>query len=78
VRYLGWPLPVANLCLHAASRWSVEEPDPKLDRPRFIVRDSNGQAPAYFDFQDEPGRRAGLWRRPDLAPAKTATLTPGK
>jgi hypothetical protein len=27
--------------------WSVEEPDPKLDRQCFIVRDANGQAVAY-------------------------------
>jgi hypothetical protein len=28
--------------------WSVEEPDPKLDRQCYIVRDGNGQALAYL------------------------------
>jgi hypothetical protein len=27
--------------------WSVEEPDPKLDRRCFIVRDAHGSALAY-------------------------------
>jgi DNA-directed RNA polymerase specialized sigma24 family protein len=35
-----------------------EEPDPKLDRRCFIVRDANGQALAYVYFEEEPGRRA--------------------
>jgi hypothetical protein len=30
--------------------WSVEEPNPKLDRRGFIVRDANGQALAYVYF----------------------------
>ena len=39
--------------------WSVEEPDPKLDRPWcYIVRDANGQALAYVYFEDERGRRS--------------------
>ena len=38
--------------------WSVEEPDPKLDRRCFVVRDANGQALAYVYFEEEPGRRA--------------------
>ena len=38
--------------------WSAEEPDPKLDRQCFIVRDANGQALAYVYFEDEPGRRS--------------------
>jgi hypothetical protein len=38
--------------------WSVEEPDPKLDRQCFIIRDGNGQALTYVYFEDEPGRRA--------------------
>jgi hypothetical protein len=32
---------------------SVEEPDPKLDRQCFIVRDANGQALAYVYFEEE-------------------------
>jgi hypothetical protein len=38
--------------------WSVEEPDPKLDRRCFIVRDANGQALAYVYCEEEPGRRS--------------------
>jgi hypothetical protein len=38
--------------------WSVDEPDPKLDRHCYIVRDANGQALAYVYFEGEPGRRA--------------------
>jgi hypothetical protein len=38
--------------------WSVDEPDPKLDRQCFIVRDANGQALAYVYYEQEPGRRA--------------------
>jgi hypothetical protein len=38
--------------------WTVEEPDPKLDRRCFIVRDQNGQALAYIYFEEEPGRRS--------------------
>ena len=38
--------------------WSVEDPDPKLKRQCFIVRDHNGQALAYVYFEDEPGRRS--------------------
>jgi hypothetical protein len=33
--------------------WSVEGTD-----ACFIVRDHNGQALAYVDFEDEPGRRS--------------------
>ena len=33
--------------------WSVEETD-----ACFIVRDANGQALAYFYFEEEPGRRS--------------------
>ena len=40
--------------------WSVEEPDPKLDRQCFIVRDANQQALAYVYFEDEPGARCHL------------------
>jgi len=40
-------------------RQPVEEPDPKLDRRCFIVRDANGQALAYVYFEGEPGRRGG-------------------
>ena len=38
--------------------WSVEEPDLKLDRRCFIVRDANGHSLAYVYFEEEPGRRA--------------------
>jgi hypothetical protein len=38
--------------------WSVDDPDPKLGRPCYIVRDANGQQLAYVYFEDEPGRRA--------------------
>ena len=38
--------------------WTAEEPDPKLDRQCFIVRDANGYALAYVYFEGEPGRRA--------------------
>jgi hypothetical protein len=39
--------------------WSVEEPDPKLDRHWcYIVRDANGHALAYVYFEDEPSRRS--------------------
>ena len=40
--------------------WSVEEPDPKLGRQWcYIVRDANGQALAYVNFEEEEeeGRR---------------------
>ncbi len=42
---------------HFPPAWSVEQPDPKLDRQCFIVRDSSGQALTYVYFDDEPGRR---------------------
>jgi hypothetical protein len=38
--------------------WSVEEPDQKLDRRCFIVRDPNGHALAYVYFESEAGRQA--------------------
>jgi hypothetical protein len=38
--------------------WSAEEPDPRLDRQCYIVRDANGQALAYVYYGQEPGRRA--------------------
>ena len=36
---------------------SFEEPDLKLDRPCYIIRDANGQALAYVYFEKEPRRR---------------------
>jgi hypothetical protein len=38
--------------------WSVEQPDPELERQCYIVRDANGQALAYVHFEGEPGRRS--------------------
>jgi hypothetical protein len=32
--------------------WSVDEADPELDRPCFIVCDANGHALAYVYFED--------------------------
>ena len=32
--------------------WSVEDPDPQLERQCFIVCDHNGQALAYVYFED--------------------------
>jgi hypothetical protein len=37
--------------------WSVEDPDPNLDRQCFIIRDADGHALAYVYFEDERGRR---------------------
>jgi hypothetical protein len=34
--------------------WAIEE----NNNAYFIVRDKNGQALAYFYFEDEPGRRS--------------------
>jgi hypothetical protein len=38
--------------------WSVDDPDPQLERQCFIVRDHNGQALAYVHFEEEKGRRS--------------------
>jgi hypothetical protein len=38
--------------------WSIEDPDPQLERQCFIVRDHNGQALAYLHFEEEKGRRS--------------------
>jgi hypothetical protein len=43
---------------HFPSPWTVQEPDPKLDRRCFIVRDANGQALAYVYFEGELGQRS--------------------
>ena len=37
--------------------WSVEDPDPQVERQCFIIRDHNGQALAYVHFEDQSGRR---------------------
>ena len=39
-------------------RIAARQPDPRLDRQCFSVRDANGQALAYVYFEEEPGRRA--------------------
>ena len=44
--------------------WSVEEPDPKLDRRCFIVRDANGQALAYVYFEGGAGTPFPPFERP--------------
>ena len=54
----SWPVTPIPSARRFPPPWSVEEPDPKLDRSCFIVRDANGQALAYVYFEDEPGRRA--------------------
>ena len=38
--------------------WSVEEPDAKLERQCFIVKDHEGHPLAYVYFEGEPGRRS--------------------
>jgi hypothetical protein len=35
--------------------WSVDDPDPKLDRPCFIVRDADGHARRGFTNQEVTG-----------------------
>jgi len=35
--------------------WTVEDPNPKLGRQCFIVREANGQALTYVYCEDEPG-----------------------
>jgi hypothetical protein len=39
--------------------WSVEEPDPKLDRRCIIVRDANGRALAYYVYFENETAPAG-------------------
>jgi hypothetical protein len=38
--------------------WSVEQPDPQLERQCYIIRDADGHALADVYFEDEPGRRS--------------------
>ena len=38
--------------------WSVDDPDPQLERQCFIIRDHKGQALAYVYCEDEPRRRS--------------------
>jgi hypothetical protein len=47
----------------AALPHSARQPDPRLDRQCFIVRDAAGQALAYVYFEGEPGRPSGglIW-----------------
>ena len=59
--------------------WSVEEPDPKLDRQYYIVRDANGHALAYDYFEEEPGRRSAALASegaPKLAASKPLAVSP--
>jgi hypothetical protein len=63
--------------------WSVEEPDQKLDRRCFIVRDANGHALVYVYFEGEGERsmirqriRAGLRRASDRKATKSCRLRP--
>jgi hypothetical protein len=44
--------------------WSVEEPDPKLDRQCFIVRDANGQAMTSVCRQEKGALECYEWSRP--------------
>ena len=58
--------------------WSVEDPDPKIERQCFIVRDHNGQALAYVYFEDEPGRRSvAHLMTPDEATARAINIAAG-
>ena len=38
--------------------WPVKQPDPKLERQCYIIRDANGHAHTYVYFEDEPSRRS--------------------
>lgn len=49
-----------SACPSLPPPWSVEEPDPKLDRQCFIIRDANGNALAYVYFDDEAGTRSAV------------------
>jgi hypothetical protein len=40
--------------------WTVEEPDPKLDRPCHIVRDANRQALAHVYFDGDALQNSAL------------------
>jgi hypothetical protein len=54
--------------------WSVDDPDPQLERQCFIVRDHNGRALVYVHFEE--GRRSAahlLTRDEARAARKRAT-----
>jgi hypothetical protein len=51
------PVRTDGYSIFGASPWSVDDPDPKLGRQRFIVRDADGHALTYVYF-DEPGQRS--------------------
>jgi hypothetical protein len=61
---------------HFPPPWSVEEPDPKLDRRCFIVRDGNGQALAYVYFEGELGRRAAAHLLTRTKPGASPPISP--
>jgi hypothetical protein len=62
--------------------WSVDDPDPKLDRQCFIVRDANGQALAFVYLEEEPkaedgrqdraAKQAGVIVRAPMPPYRAA------
>jgi hypothetical protein len=51
--------------------WSVEDPDPKLDRPCFIVRDHDGQDIAMDATGFKLTRVRVLLAKPTKYPAET-------
>jgi hypothetical protein len=52
--------------------WTIEEHNDAC----FIVRDNNGQARAYFYFEDKPGRRSRRSCLPRTRPAAWPRTSP--